>query len=470
MGPNDTAPDAAAPGHSDRHRIAVALDRFFTDTVPLEPAEPLLVAFSGGADSTALLQGLVDLRGPRAPGLVAAHLDHRLDPDSGRRARAAAALAERLGVAFRSEGAEPDPGRPERGTEDWARGVRYAFLERLRREIGARYIAVAHHRDDQVETVLLRLLLGSGLEGLGGMSAVRGTIVRPLLSLPRHELERAARAGSLEPVVDASNTLLDRPRNVVRHRLLPHLLEDQSDLEARLLRVGAAGRGAARAIAERLAREVDVHGEPGGASIDLRAFRELPRSLWPYALSLLHRSAGRPYPAPTSARRELRRQLRRGGQVDCDCGDSWHWRVAGGRLALAQRETPPGAFTYTLQVPGELEIPELGVRLTVRREAMAPWMLEGRRTEAAMDLPLDSGDSVIVRNRWPGDRIRPLGCRYGRRLKEVLIDRRVPRPERDRLPLLCIGDRIAWVPGVTVDDDYRLSAASRPWVARLEST
>ena len=68
----------------------------------------------------------------------------------------------------------------------------------------------------------------------------------------------------------------------------------------------------------------------------------------------------------------------------------------------------------------------------------------------------------------PGDRIRPLGCRYERRLKEVLIDRKVPRPERDRLPLLCVGDRVVWVPGITVDDDYRLSTESRPWVARIE--
>ena len=99
---------------------------------------------------------------------------------------------------------------------------------------------------------------------------------------------------------------------------------------------------------------------------------------------------------------------------------------------------------------------------------VSAWMLEGRPSRAALDLPLASGDDVTVRNRRPGDRIRPLGCRYSRRLKEVLIDRRVPRHERDRLPLLCLRGRIAWVPGVTVDDSFRLSPASRPWVARIE--
>ncbi len=85
-----------------------------------------------------------------------------------------------------------------------------------------------------------------------------------------------------------------------------------------------------------------------------------------------------------------------------------------------------------------------------------------------MALPLARGDTVVVRSRSPGDRIRPLGCAYTKRLKEVLIDRKVPRNERDRLPLLCLGDRIAWVPGVTIDDSFRLTTGSRPWVARLD--
>jgi tRNA(Ile)-lysidine synthase len=451
-----------------RGKIAETLDRFFTETAPLEPHEPLLVGFSGGPDSTALLAGLAALDRRHPPELVAAHLDHGLDPDSARRARRAAVLADRIGVRFVTESTAPDPSSTERGLEDWARGVRYDFLERHRRESGARYVAVGHHRDDQVETILLRLLLGSGLEGIGGMSAVRDALVRPLLTLSRRELTRSLDGTGLEPLTDVSNSEIERPRNLVRHRLLPHLEAADPGIGDHLLRVGSAGRRAAHAVADRLQDRLRPRAERFGASIDLAALSSLPDSLWPFALSLLHRQAGRTYPAPASARRELRQQFERQGGIDCDCGDSWHWQASDRRLELRQRETATGRFTYTLQVPGELEIPELGVRFSVRREAMAPWMLEGRRSKAALDLPLASGDSVIVRNRWPGDRIQPLGCRYGKRLKEVLIDRRVPRPERDRLPLLCLGDRIAWVPGVTVDDAYRLSPDSRPWVARIE--
>jgi len=400
---------------------------------------------------------------------VAAHLDHGLDPESGHRARSAAILAAQIGVPLVTDSTTPGSSSTTgRGTEDWARGARYAFLERQRLEIGARYVAIGHHRDDQVETILLRVLLGSGLEGLGGMPAARGPLIRPLLGLSRLELRRSLASSGLEPITDTSNIELSRPRNLIRHRLLPHLQRDDPEIGELVLRLGVSGRGAARAVVESLTRRLAPRPGPAGASIDLPALRSLPSALWPFALALLHRTAGLYYPAPASARRELRQQLERDGGVDCDCGDSWHWSAADSRLELRQRETPVGRFTYTLKVPGELEIPELGVRLSVRREEMAPWMLEGRRSRAAMDLPLTSGDHVIVRNRWPGDRIRPLGCHYGRRLKEVLIDRRVPRSQRDRLPLLCVGNRIAWVPGVTVDDAYRLSPESRPWVARIE--
>jgi tRNA(Ile)-lysidine synthase len=450
--------------------IAETLDRFFTETAPLRPGDRLVVAFSGGPDSTALLWGLAALGRERGYGLLAAHFDHGLDEGSSRRCDAAARLAGRLEVPFVAERAvhTRGPGKDSRGMEDWARRQRYAFLRRQRHLHRAAWVVTAHHRDDQIETVALRLLHGSGLEGLGGMTALRDRIARPLLTLPRDDLLQAVHRSGLRPVVDPTNAETSRPRNLVRHHLLPRLQASSPGSGELLLDIAAASRTAAGVLAARLAADLRLERGGDGASINQTRLHRLPGALWPYALSLLHRSAGLPYPAPASAQAELRRQLDRGGRIGCDCGDQWRWQGDGGRLHLRRRETAPGRFTYTLKVPGELEIPELGLRVSVRREPTAPWMLEGRPRRAALDLPLAGGDDVIVRNRRPGDRIRPLGCRYSRRLKEVLIDRRVPRDERDRLPLLCLGGRIAWVPGVTVDDAFRLSPASRPWVVRIE--
>ncbi len=450
--------------------IVKELDHFFREVAPLADGDGVLVAFSGGPDSTVLLQSLVELRETRDFRLAAAHLDHALDPDSGRRAEQAEALAGELGVEVSIERL-PTPGTTgmPRGLEDWARSERYDFLERHRQLRSMRYIATGHHRDDQIETLLLRLLFGSGLAGMAGIRPRRGSIVRPLLAFSRRNMAASLETSGLEVVHDPSNADVDRPRNLLRSHLLPYLIERDNDLPERVLAVGRAARRAVGVLEKRLKRHLGPREESGGASIDLARFLDLPAPLRSFALALLHRAAGLTYPAARTARDELGRQITTAGEIGCDCGENWYWKGDQDRLRLQQREPPAHRFTYTLLVPGELDIPEINVRFSVRREPVAPWMFEGRQTRVALNLPVDSGDKVTVRSRRDGDRIQPLGCHYSRRLKEVLIDRRMPRTDRDRLPLLCVGERIAWVPGVTIDNDFRISSDSQQaWVARIE--
>jgi tRNA(Ile)-lysidine synthase len=460
--------------------LEATLERFFTAEAPLEPGDLLLVAFSGGPDSTALLDAAARLGARRGFEVVAAHLDHALDADSPRRARAARALAQRIGVRFELERADPSAlAAAERGPEDWARRQRYAFLERRRLATGARWVATAHHRDDQIETVLLRLLRGSGLEGLGAIAPRRGHLVRPLLGVGRAALAAALSAAGLQAVDDPTNLDPRRARNLVRLRLLPLLARRHGDHGDLVVRVAAAARDLAGRLEplldERLglATTVDpISGAPA-ASIDLERFAELAPALHPFALALLHRAVGSPYPAGEPARRELERQLA-AGPVDADCGGGWCWttrRDGHGRARLHLRRRieasiPP--FTYTLRVPGEVAIPESDVRISIAREPVEAWVFQGHPSRAALDLPVAEGDHLTVRNRQPGDRLRPLGCGYQRRLKEILIDAGVPREHRDRLPLLCVGDRIAWIPGLTIDDRYRIKDQKHAWTARIE--
>ena len=199
------------------------------------------------------------------------------------------------------------------------------------------------------------------------------------------------------------------------------------------------------------------------------ALRGLPAPLLDFALALLHRAAGAPYPAGSSARAELARQLGGGAPAGCDCGGGWRWSEEGGRFTLRQRRPPAEPFTYTLTVPGEIDLPESGGWFRLAQGAVQPWMFDGSPRRAGLALPVAPGGTVTVRSRRPGDRIRPLGAPGSRRLKEVLIDHRLPRYDRDRLPLLCLGPEgatIAWVPGVTVDERFRLTRRdSVVWVA-----
>jgi tRNA(Ile)-lysidine synthase len=461
------------------------LEGFFRTAAPLVPGDGVVVAFSGGSDSTALLWGMSRLAPHLEMRLFAVHLDHAMDPGSASRAAAAARLAGRLGAPLIAARRDVLAGRRSgESNEATARRSRYEFLEEIRRAAGARWVATAHHRDDQAETVLLRLLFGSGVEGLAGIRPVHGAVVRPLLGVPRAELAAAAAAAGLTPVDDPTNRDLGVPRNRVRHRLLPELARDRTDrtdpsdrsdpdLATRLARLADRARAAGAALDRRLAGLLVAPAEEGEVAIDRAAWEGLPPELRPFALAALHRRAGAPYPAAAAAGLELARQLGSRGRTACDCGGGWRWEAAGSLLILRRAQLarkPVPDFTYTLEIPGELDVPEVSVRMRLDRRPVAPWMFQGSPSRAGLALPLTEGDRVTIRNRRPGDRIHPLGAGGSRRLKEVLIDRRVPRPVRERLPLLCVGERIAWVPGIAIEQRYRLTGHATAWVAEVATT
>lgn len=144
------------------------------------------------------------------------------------------------------------------------------------------------------------------------------------------------------------------------------------------------------------------------------------------------------------------------------------WESDGELIKLCREPPPPRPFAYTLRVPGECRIPELSLRFRLRRAPVEPWMFRNSGRRAGLRLPVRAGDRVEVRSRRPGDRLRPFGSDYSRRLKDLLIDRRVPRRERDRMPLLVVGAELAWIPGVTINQDFRLGSERLAWLAELE--
>jgi tRNA(Ile)-lysidine synthetase-like protein len=424
----------------------------------------LLVAFSGGPDSSALLVGLARLRAQQPFRLIAAHFDHGLDPASTERALHAARFADRLAVPFVAERATI-PDRP-RGLEAAAREARYAFLERMREDTQCGYVVTAHHRDDQAETVALRLLFGTGVRGLAGIRPRRGRVLRPLLGLRRTTLAAALLESGHEATVDVTNEDLRLARNAVRARLLPHLERETPGLAERLAQLATSAARANEAIERRLAPWFAPPGSAPEPALDLALLSGAPPVLQARALALLHERSGARYPPSATAMRELIERLDRDRPPRCDCGDGWRWRAADGWLTVRRGRKPrPRPFTYTFPMPGRVAIPELGMAVEVRRSALAPWMLEGSAWRAGLALPECA--ALTVRSRRAGDRLRPFGARGSRKLKDVLIDSKVPEGERDRLPLLCVDDQIAWVPGVTIDERFRLRDDRAVWAVEI---
>ena len=451
-------------------RLLSEIKDFFTGLPTSVEGDRIVVAFSGGPDSTALLWGLRQASPELGIAVHAVHIHQGWDRDSRRRAQRARQLSAELGIDFSIQESLIDPrSTTDQGLEATARQIRYRELERQRRRLAASYVITGHHADDQIETVLIRILFGTGIDGLAGIRARHGRVLRPLLGLRRRDLAEALAQTDLDPVLDPTNDLLDRTRNRVRHQLLPHLLEEEPGIEESLPRLSRSAARARQTIAEILCQHLQLQCDPCGVSLERRALEELPQPLWAFALAAAHRLAGIRYPASSAARRELRRQLATDSPVGVDCGAGWRWQSHGRRLTLAKPSPSVPGFAYTVRAPGECEIPELAIRFRIRRGAVDTWMFRPSSHRAGLDLPLRPGSSVVVRSRRAGDRFRPLGCLYTRRLKDVLIDRQVPRQERDRLPLLEVDSRLAWIPGVTIDDACRVETAGRVWIAELES-
>jgi tRNA(Ile)-lysidine synthase len=216
----DPALELACGRHHVAHAVSLGLDR-----AGVAPGARVLVAASGGADSTALLAACAGLRGRGRVEPVAGHVDHGLRPDSSLDAGCAAEAASRLGVRFESRAPRVEPGA---GVAARAREARYSALAAMARDAACATVLLAHHADDQAETVLLALARGAGLAGLGGMPT-RRTIepgidaVRPCLRVPRGDLRAACAELGLRWREDPTNERRDVPRGRVRHVALPEL-------------------------------------------------------------------------------------------------------------------------------------------------------------------------------------------------------------------------------------------------------
>ena len=403
----------------------------------------VVVAFSGGLDSCVLLH-LLRFAVPEHLDIVVAHYDHGIRVESAADALWVRGLCEAWGLPLRTE-------RPREAvrSENAAREARYDFLEKIRREVSASLVLIGHHADDQAETVLFRVLRGTGISGLAAIPRSRDpAIFRPLLGFWRMELEVYARRAHLVWREDASNEELTYARNALRHRLLPDaerfVAPGARRALVRLARIAAEDEAAWEDLLEGILGSLEAEELEHGPAFSREAFLRLHPAVQGRVLRVLVRRFGVTLDDPgTRLAVEFSGSGRSGTGIDVGGGVELRRQLD----CLVLRRTSP------TQPDRPLSIPDVGpgsgyVLLGGERIRVSWGGDDAEPCEHCERLCLDAGQfPLLVRSREPGDRIRLSGGT--KKLKKLFLEARIPSDHRGHIPVVVdAAGEVLWVPGV----------------------
>ncbi len=482
----------------------------------IQRKELVVVGVSGGADSVCLLHVLAKWRKRLSVRLHVAHLNHQIRGiESEADAEFVSNLADSLGIPITIDRQDVAAYRTDRkcSLEEAARELRYAFFARVARKVGAHRIAIGHTRDDQVETILMHILRGTGITGLRGLAPCsplvhdnRGMpfpaqasgvanaqrsnllVVRPLLDTTRQETANYCQKHQLDPRVDSSNLMPSFFRNRLRLHLLPLLRQYNPNIDQALLRLAdiakednafieqqASGLWDEVARQENRAVYLDKK-QMAGLSIALQRqllrvavtrlvgdVRDIEATHIEAARSLLNKPAGKIRALPH----------------DLICQGGYDELVIAS--TAKQSQLPPCPFPALpdelhLKVPGRTTFSGWNVLASIVREhvdfpsSRGATSKRGKTCQSNLVAHFDlqkTGMNLCVRRRRPGDRFQPLGMNMSKKLHEFMVDAKISRSWRGRIPIVCSPQQIIWVVGWRIDDRVKLTEDSKE-ILRLE--
>jgi tRNA(Ile)-lysidine synthase len=402
-----------------------------------------VVLVSGGADSAATAAGLAEALG--AAHVLGLHLNYGLRPGSDGDQGTCEELCRAIGIELEVE-------RPRLGggnVQAEARRARYAAAERLRLTRGLDWIATGHTRTDLAETVIYRLATSPGRRALLGLRRRRGDVIRPLLAIDREEARRLVGRAGLPFADDPTN---DEPlfaRNRIRNEVLPVLREIGPDADATIAETQAELAEEAETLDRLAAEALSSSGAEVAGAIGRDALERMDPAIRRLVLRLMaERAAGAQVPLGRTRAAEIWRLVQEpeGGVVELGGGVEAHAEHGHVRFTSGNRAEPGEGI---LTVPGVCRFGAWEVRAELERGVPA-----AAGPDLAVLDPAALGSAVTVRGWRDGDRMRPLGLDGTKSLQDLFTDRKVPRSLRRALPVVEADERIAWIAGVAVSEEF----------------
>ncbi len=426
-------------------------------SLPASQGERVVLGLSGGLDSVVLLHILKDLSAKSGFSLSCVHVHHGISPNAGCWAKFCEDLCNSLDVPIYIEQVDISP-YLSKGVEAAARSARYEVFGR----VNADFLALAHHRDDQAETVLLQLFRGSGVKGLSAMGEATSfgaaRLVRPLLRASREDLEQYAKTRQLRWVEDESNQDPRFDRNFLRREVLPLVADRYPSCRETLARASAHFCEASE-LMEELAR-IDANGAIEAGRLKMHALADLsPARAKNLMRHYLEQFGVR---MPSAARlEEMLKQLRT-ARPDASIAirhDGMEVRSYRGWVHVVPERENPGGLEVPILQPLPTGIPELS------------GVLHFEAAEGGLDPRMFP---FVVRTRRGGERLRLHSDGPARSLKNLFQESAIPPWQRKRLPLLFRGDRLVWVPGIGMDPECRVKGVGilpvwKPFPAESET-
>lgn len=388
----------------------------------LEPGDQVVCALSGGPDSMALVWALYLLQDKLQIHLSAAHFNHHLRGEESDRDEAfVRSFCDRYDIPLYCGSAQVKAGK--KGLEAAARDARYGFLQTLPGKI-----ATAHNADDNAETVIMRLVRGTGLKGLGAIAPVSGKLIRPMLTITRAEILEFLQQYHVGYVEDSSNGSDRFLRNRIRHQVMPLLAQENPSLAVNL---------SAMALRLRQDEETLCGQAEKAMTDDVWSLRRMEPAVRSRVLAKLLMEAGVKEPDAEHIRGVEQLVFSRNPSAKAEFpGGVTMSRVYGRLMPMEQAPSVP---PHKIPCSGETKIPEMGI--AVRCVPVSQ--------ETETGFPVCPVGTMVIRERLPGDEIRLSGGT--RSLKKLFIDRKIPAAQRSRIPILADDKGVLAVYGIGVN-------------------